>query len=567
LLRAYTPPPSPQTLAPASRPAVAEPPALGAQSDLSRFGAGLRALVVMLVALELAAQGLEGGWTAWLLLSYAFWSGILLWAEARGRPLPHPALHPWIDVAWSAFVVLGAAGAADMMALTFILPVVMASVLHGFRQGVMLACFATLALALSITGAAWQGTLPMDRLHFLPALGLLTLAPAAALLSRPMHLLRRRAALEGRFEAEIDPRRGLEAACATVAERLRTETGARVVAVVLPKARGPALVSSSTEGTFRTSEAIQLQFEQHLAGLPATPITYRPRQWLGLRGGVKSQDRSTDPAPLKESMAQLAAMLECGRLAALPMALGDRLQAHLLVGDLPSQRDNWSIGSLAALGPTLMRLFERAGLVDELNEEIAAHARVRIGRDLHDSAIQPYLGLRYAIEALALRTPIDNPLHAEITALLSLMNHEVDELREVISVLRSGRPKGDNALVPAVRRQARRFSVLFGIEVHLDCAEDITTSRALAGSVFHMVNEALNNVRKHTSARNAWIQMKMLGDSIQLSVRDDAGSLQGGPVGDFVPKSLTERVREMGGALSISRPNGLDTEIAISIPL
>lgn len=546
---------------------MAEPPAIGLQSDLSRFGAGLRALVVMLVAMELAAQGLDGGWTAWLLLSYAMWAGALLWAEARGRPLTRAVLHPWMDVAWSAVMVQGAPHAADMMALTFILPVVMASVLHGFRQGVMLACFATLALALSITGAAWRGTLPMDRLHFLPALGLLALAPVAALLSRPMNLLRRRAALEARFEAEIDPRRGLEAACATVAERLRSETGARVVAVVLPKARGPAVASSSAEGTFRTSEAIQLQFEQQLARLPAAALAYRPRQWLGLRGGVQSQDRCIDPAPLQAPMAQLAAMLESSRLMALPMALGDRLQAHLLVGDLPSQRENWSLASLAALGPTLMRLFERAGLVDELNEEIAAHARVRIGRDLHDSAIQPYLGLRYAIEALVLRTPADNPLHGEITALLSLMNHEVDELREVISVLRSGRPKGDNALVPAVRRQARRFSVLFGIEVHLDCPEDITTSRALAGSVFHMVNEALNNVRKHTSARNAWIQMRMSGDSIQLTVRDDAGSLQGGPVGDFVPKSLTERVREMGGALSISRPNGLDTEIAISIPL
>jgi signal transduction histidine kinase len=336
---------------------------------------------------------------------------------------------------------------------------------------------------------------------------------------------------------------------------------------VMRKSRGPALVSSGTEGTFRTSEAIQLQLEQHLAGLPAVPVSYRPRQWLGLRGGVKSLDLGAVPAALYDAMAQLAAMLESGRLIAVPMMLGDRLQAHLLVGDLPGQRDGWSVASLSALGLSLMRLFERAGLVDELNEEIAAHARVRIGRDLHDSAIQPYLGLRYAIEALALRTPIDNPMHGEVTALLSLMNHEVDELREVISVLRSGRPKGDNALVPAVRRQARRFSVLFGIEVHLDCPEDITTSRALAGSVFHMVNEALNNVRKHTAARNAWIQMRTLGDSIHMSVRDDAGSLQGGPVGDFVPKSLTERVRELGGALSISRPNGLDTEIAISIPL
>jgi signal transduction histidine kinase len=563
LHRAHTPPPNP--LAP--QPTAADAPPVGVQSDLSRFGAGLRALVVMLVTLELAAQSLEGGWTGWVLLGYGLWASLLLWAEARGQPLPRPLLAPWIDVAWSAVMVQGAPEAADMMALTFILPVVVASVLHGFRQGVMLACFATLALAFGVIGGAWRGSLPMDQLHFLPALGVFVLAPAAALLSRPMHLLRRRAALEARFEAEIDPRRGLEAACATVAERLRVETGARVVAVVLRKSRGPALVSSGSEGTFRTSEAIQLQLEQQLAGLPALPVNYRPRQWLGLRGGVHSPNRAAAPAALYDAMAQLASMLEARRLIAVPMMLGDRLHAHLLVGDLPGQRDGWSIASLSALGLSLMRLFERAGLVDELNEEIAAHARVRIGRDLHDSAIQPYLGLRYAIEALALRTPADNPMHGEVNALLSLMNHEVDELREVISVLRSGRPKGDNALVPAVRRQARRFSVLFGIEVHLDCPEEITTSRALAGSVFHMVNEALNNVRKHTSARNAWIQMRALGDSIHMSVRDDAGSLQGGPVGDFVPKSLTERVREMGGALTISRPNGLDTEIAISIPL
>lgn len=562
--RVHASSPSPQ----APRPAPAAPLAVGAQSDLSRFGAGLRALVVMLVTLELAAQGYARGWTGWLLLAYALWGGVLLWAEARGRPMGWPALHPWVDVAWSAVMIQGAADAADMLALTFILPVVIASVLHGFRQGVMLACFASLALALSITGAAWRGTLPMDHLHFLPALGILTLAPAAALLSRPMHQLRRRAALEARFEAEIDPRRGLEAACTTVAERLRLETDARVVSIVLPKVRGgPAVVCSATEGCFRTSEAIQLRLEQHLGSLPAMPVTYRPRRWFGLRGGVKSRADLADPARLFETMTQLAGMLEAGRLAVLPMALGDRLRAHLLVGDLPGQRDGWSLGNLAALGPTLMRLFERAGLVDELNEEIAAHARVRIGRDLHDSAIQPYLGLRYAIEALALRTPADNPLHGEVTALLSLMNHEVDELREVISVLRSGRPKGDNALVPAVRRQAHRFSVLFGIDVHLDCPEEITTSRALAGSVFHMVNEALNNVRKHTAARNAWIQMTAMADSIHLNVRDDAGSLQGGPVGDFVPKSLTERVKELGGALSISRPNGLDTEIAITIPL
>lgn len=557
----YAPPDPPTAVAAAPAP-------LGPQSALQRFGAGLRSIVVMLVGLELAAQGQLGGWTGGLLLVYATWSGALLWGEARGRPLPRPVLQPWIDVVWSAVMMLGAPAAADMLTVTFILPVVMASVLHGVRQGVMLACFATMALASNVTGAAWRGALAIDPFRFLPALGILTLAPTAALLSRPMHALRRRVALEDRFEAEIDPRRGLEAVCLTVAEQLRNETGASVVAIVLPSSsHAPAVVSSGTEGSFRTSAGIQHQFEEQLARLPAAPVSLTPRRLLGLFGGIKVHPVETMIDGAGDALSELAGLLEATRLKVVPLRLQGRARGHLLIGSLGRHRNEWRTSTLADLAPTLARLFERAALVDELNEEIGAHARVRIGRDLHDSAIQPYLGLRYAIEALALRTPADNPLHGEIVALLSLMNHEVNELREVISVLRSGQPKGDNALVPAVRRQARRFSVLFGIEIHLDCPDDIKTSRALAGAIFHMVNEALNNVRKHTSARNAWIHLASFEDTIQVNVRDDAGSVQGKPVNDFVPKSLSERVKELGGMLNISRPNGLDTEIAITIPI
>ena len=87
----------------------------------------------------------------------------------------------------------------------------------------------------------------------------------------------------------------------------------------------------------------------------------------------------------------------------------------------------------------------------EVRRLAAAAERERIGRDLHDSAIQPYLGLKYAVEAVALRIAPDNPARREVDTLVALVNAEVGELREFISGLRSGEPKGDNALLPAVR--------------------------------------------------------------------------------------------------------------------
>ena len=79
----------------------------------------------------------------------------------------------------------------------------------------------------------------------------------------------------------------------------------------------------------------------------------------------------------------------------------DELEIYL--GTIPGSSDRLRRRMLEANGIEKRHYaIDRTGQTTILNEEMAAHARVRIGRDLHDSAIQPYLGLRYAIEALPL---------------------------------------------------------------------------------------------------------------------------------------------------------------------
>jgi signal transduction histidine kinase len=108
---------------------------------------------------------------------------------------------------------------------------------------------------------------------------------------------------------------------------------------------------------------------------------------------------------------------------------------------------------------------------------------------------------------------------------------------------------------------------MFGIEVELDCPDALATSRALADALFHMVNEALTNIRKHSGARHVWIRMSIEGGTFRLVVRDDAGSLLGRPAAPFHPASLSERATELGGSLHVSLPDGLNTELVILIPV
>jgi signal transduction histidine kinase len=82
-----------------------------------------------------------------------------------------------------------------------------------------------------------------------------------------------------------------------------------------------------------------------------------------------------------------------------------------------------------------------------------------------------------------------------------------------------------------------------------------------------MVNEALNNIRKHTVARHVRIALAVDGSTFRLVVRDDAGTVRGRPVDNFRPGSLSERAAELGGSLTIGQHDGINTELVIQVPL
>jgi signal transduction histidine kinase len=295
-------------------------------------------------------------------------------------------------------------------------------------------------------------------------------------------------------------------------------------------------------------------------------VTYTKRR-LRWRSPVRFCGPQRPAAHTEANLAEVAALLGVAALAIVPLLRYEQRHGHLILGHVDARLRMPDVAALFVAAPELFQRVEQAALVDQLQEECAAHERESIGRDLHDSAIQPYLGLKYAVEAVALRIASDNPARREVDMLVALVNAEVGELREFISGLRSGEPRGDHALLMAVRRQVGRFSRLFNIEVTLDVPRELSTSRRVAGALCHLVNEALNNVRKHTPARHVWVTLSRRGGSIELRVRDDAATVTGQVTPEFTPRSLSERVAALGGELRIERVGGLDTEVVIDIPL
>ena len=552
------------------KPAVAElrPAGAGLSDEMRRFSAGMRAVTALLcTSLLVEHAALLGQQLIVVLLAYSLWSAVLLWLEREGSNAWIRLWPYWIDVAWAVVVVKLTVGSTPMMFVTLVHPVVFATIGYGFRHGAVLGLAASLGL---VAAGATEATAP--GLGSAWPDGILTtfalvLLPAAALLARPMSALRRSIALVGDIEAALDPRRGLQAICSDLVEHVRSRTHADVVALVLPsRLPAPAMLASRGEGCFRAKAEVHSRIETLLLHVQTWPLSHVDRHRWDPRRPTQRPNGEPVAEKLPGDLTELARTFEVSGLHIVPLTRYGRPHGHVVVGYRAPFLIRSDLAALSDAAPEILRVIEQAALVDLLQEESAGHERARIGRDLHDSAIQPYLALKYAVESVAMRMSPDNPARGDVDMLTELVNGEVAALRELISALRTGGEHGESMLVPAVRRQVNRFSTLFGIDIVLDCPATLPTTRAVATSLLHMVNEVLNNIRRHTVARQVWVKLAAESQNIRLVVRDNGGTVRGEPADKFNPVSLTERAGELGGSLTISRPDGLNTELVILIP-
>ena len=89
-------------------------------------------------------------------------------------------------------------------------------------------------------------------------------------------------------------------------------------------------------------------------------------------------------------------------------------------------------------------------------------------------------------------------------------------------------------------------------------------------SLYRVIQEALQNVAKHSRARHVKVELTAGADSIQLRVSDDGIGFRGHGIGEnhgLGLVSMRERLRLAGGELSIwSRPS-LGTQIEAVVPI
>ncbi len=197
--------------------------------------------------------------------------------------------------------------------------------------------------------------------------------------------------------------------------------------------------------------------------------------------------------------------------------------------------------------------------------------RSRLASELHDDFSQRLallaLGLENVSETLpdstqAAKRQLDELYNSasELGADLHTVSHRLHP-----SALKS------LGLVPGVSGLCKEFAARQGIEIAF-CSENIPPGvhPNVALCLFRIVQESLQNLKKHSGAARAQVNLHKTGDRLFLSVCDDGAGFDAKETGNKVGlgiRGMRERVRLVGGQFEIHSEPGKGTRIEACVPL
>jgi PAS domain S-box-containing protein len=195
----------------------------------------------------------------------------------------------------------------------------------------------------------------------------------------------------------------------------------------------------------------------------------------------------------------------------------------------------------------------------------------RISRDLHDDLTQRLAVL--AIDAGMLEKEL-KPLQPQASAELEAMkNNLIQASEEVHDLSRQLHPSilDDLGLVQAIESECDAFSRRTGIEVSFEPGNDeVAIFPDAAVCLYRVLQEGLQNISKHSGASEARVVLQEFPDEVRLLIQDpgigfDIKRVTGKGAIGF--SSMRERVRLVGGRVSVVSEPAKGTRIQVSIPL
>lgn len=205
---------------------------------------------------------------------------------------------------------------------------------------------------------------------------------------------------------------------------------------------------------------------------------------------------------------------------------------------------------------------KRIHLTNEQQEIALVQERNRLARDLHDSVYQ----LLFSV-TLTSRAGIEMTIEPEIKETFKeIQNLTQEALTEMRTLIWQLRPKGlESGLIEAIKVYAE----MLGLKIAVQVTGVIQFPSRVEEALFRIVQEALNNIRKHAGVTTAQLYMTVTATDILLVVKD-AGRGFMIEAYDTIPsiglQSMKDRAHALGGTVDFVSKLGEGTELLIRVP-
>ncbi len=204
--------------------------------------------------------------------------------------------------------------------------------------------------------------------------------------------------------------------------------------------------------------------------------------------------------------------------------------------------------------------------------------RRQIARELHDETSQTLSGLALHLQALVEMADMSGLQNEEFKAKLKKTHSLAIQIAtEVSRLIRELRPTllDTLGLVPAIRQYAESNLGPLGVKVTLEAKGSIDSlPLEVEVGIFRVAQEAINNIAKHSRARNVIVSLECKADELLLGISDDGQGFDVSQITGIEESgrgrglfSMKERLELLGGTASVKSQPGQGTALTGTIPL
>jgi signal transduction histidine kinase len=200
--------------------------------------------------------------------------------------------------------------------------------------------------------------------------------------------------------------------------------------------------------------------------------------------------------------------------------------------------------------------------------------RKRIARELHDDTAQVLLSLSRQLDSFIRKKHSFAP--NEVLFLKDLQDQLNRGVQSVHRFIQDLRPSllDDLGLIPALRSLAKSLQENDGISTEFTVfGGERRFSPEVESLLFRIVQEGLNNIRRHAQASEAKILIEFPDDRVKVTITDNGRGFELSGRMDDLPRSgklglagMQERVRLLGGTIEVNSQKGKGTTIIVEVP-